>query len=80
MIHKTYDGTLAPDGHIELIDGVLPDQKMRVLITVLGPDADVAHNASAMTFESYLRTMPDVGTDADFSRIEGSMRDVDLAD
>ena len=34
----------------------------------------------AMTFEAYLRTMPDVGTDADFLRIEGSIRDVNLAD
>ncbi|ETW97010.1 MAG: hypothetical protein ETSY1_24335 [Candidatus Entotheonella factor] len=34
----------------------------------------------AMTFEAYLRTMPDVGTDADFSRIEGSIRDIDLTD
>ncbi len=32
-----------------------------------------------MTFEAYLRNMPDVGTDADFSRIEGAIRDVDLA-
>jgi len=31
------------------------------------------------TFEAYLRTIPDVGTDADFSRIEGAIRDVDLA-
>ncbi|ETX00701.1 MAG: hypothetical protein ETSY2_38605 [Candidatus Entotheonella gemina] len=30
-----------------------------------------------MTFEAYLRTMPDVGTDADFSRIEGLIRDFD---
>jgi len=34
----------------------------------------------AMTFEAYLRTMPDVGTDADFSRIIGSIGDVDLAE
>ena len=33
-----------------------------------------------MTFEAYLRTMPDVGTDADFARIEGSIRDIDLTD
>jgi antitoxin FitA len=32
-----------------------------------------------LTFEAYLRKMPDVGTDADFSRIEGSIRDVNLA-
>jgi len=31
-------------------------------------------------FEAYLRKMPDVGTDADFSRIEESIRDVDLAE
>jgi plasmid stability protein len=34
----------------------------------------------AMTFEAYLRKMPDVGTDGDFSRIEGSIRDVNLAE
>ena len=33
-----------------------------------------------MSFEAYLRKMPDVGTDADFSRIEGSIRDVNLAE
>jgi antitoxin FitA len=36
--------------------------------------------APALTFEAYLRNMPDVGTDADFSRIEGSIRDVNLAE
>ena len=36
--------------------------------------------ASTVTFEEYLRKMPDVGTDADFSRIEGTIRDIDLAD
>ena len=56
-------------------------------ITQLGPLAilrDVLlvgdQESSAMTFEAYLRKMPDVGTDADFSRIEGSIRDVNLAD
>jgi antitoxin FitA len=29
---------------------------------------------TAMTFEAYLMKMPDVGTDADFSRTEGSLR------
>jgi plasmid stability protein len=33
-----------------------------------------------MTFEAYLRKMPEVGTDADFSRIEGAIRDVSLAE
>ena len=37
-------------------------------------------DVSAATFEEYLREMPDVGTDADFSRVEGSIRDVNLAD
>jgi plasmid stability protein len=32
-----------------------------------------------MTFEAYLRTVPDVEMDVDVSRIEGSIRDVDLA-
>lgn len=39
-----------------------------------GPDAP------AMTFEAYLRKMPDVGTDADFSTVEGSLLDIDLAE
>lgn len=30
------------------------------------------------SFEEYLHSMPNVGTDDDFSRIEGSIRDVDL--
>ncbi len=33
-----------------------------------------------MTFEAYLRTMPDVGADEDFARIEGAIRDVALGD
>jgi plasmid stability protein len=32
-----------------------------------------------MSFERYLRAMPDVGIDADFSRVDGSFRPVDLA-
>jgi len=44
--------------------------------TLLVGDPDLP----TMTFEEYLRKMPDVGTDADFSRIEGSIRDVDLAE
>ncbi len=35
--------------------------------------------SAQMSFEQYLRTMPNVGTDADFDRIEGSIRDIDLA-
>ena len=31
-----------------------------------------------MTFETYLRTMPDVGTDDDFAQIEGVIRDLEL--
>jgi plasmid stability protein len=34
----------------------------------------------AMTFEQYLRRMPDVGEDADYARITGSIREADLAD
>lgn len=33
-----------------------------------------------LTFEAYLRTMPDVGTDADFARSEGSIRDINLSE
>ncbi len=31
------------------------------------------------TFEHYLRSMPDVGHDEDFARIEGALRDLDLS-
>jgi hypothetical protein len=31
----------------------------------------------ALTFETYLRTMPDVGTDDDFARNEGATREVE---
>jgi plasmid stability protein len=33
-----------------------------------------------LTFEAYLRTMPYVGTDADFARSEGSIRDINLSE
>ena len=32
------------------------------------------------TFEDYLRSMPDVGLDTDFERIEGKMREIDLSE
>jgi plasmid stability protein len=35
---------------------------------------------TASSFEQHLRAMPNVGEDADFSRIEGSMRPVDLSE
>jgi hypothetical protein len=38
------------------------------------------HVPLTMKFEEYLKQMPDVGTDADFSRIEGSIRDINLAE
>ena len=34
--------------------------------------------ASRPSLEGFLRTMPDVGNDDDFSRIEGHMREVEL--
>ena len=43
---------------------------------LLGPAAQQGE----ITFESYLQTMPNVGEDEDFSRIEGSMREIDLSD
>lgn len=43
-------------------------------------DALVSNGSESahQSFETYLRTMPDVGTDADFSRVEGEIRNVDL--
>lgn len=38
------------------------------------------HEPSPRTFEACLRKMPDVGTDADFARIEGSIRDVNVVE
>ena len=43
--------------------------------TLLGTEAE----ASEMSFEQYLRAMPDVGDDEDFRRIEGRIRVVDLS-
>ncbi len=80
MTNKTYDGTLSPDGKVVLHNAELPNEEMRVLVTVLGPHSAGPDVSPPMTFESYLRTMPDVGDDNDFSRIEGSMREIDLAD
>ena len=58
-----------------------------------GPSAEEEHRAilrevllgpagqqGEITFEAYLQTMPNVGGDKDFSRIEGSMREIDLSD
>lgn len=53
------------------------DEEHRAILreTLLGDNEAMP----TMSFEAYLRSMPDVGTDADFSRIEGSIREVDLA-
>ncbi len=48
-------------------------QQVRVIL-------EIEQEASAMTFEAYLRQMPDVGADGDFSRIEGSIGDVNLTE
>jgi plasmid stability protein len=53
------------------------DEHRAILRDVLSADEQ---ERPTMTFEAYLRNMPDVGTDADFSRIEGSIRGVDLAE
>lgn len=42
---------------------------------LLGPETE----SPSISFEQYLRTMPDVGDDEDFSRIDGRIRDVDLS-
>jgi len=55
----------------------LEDEHKAILHDVLLPSET---NSSKTTFEQYLRQMPDVGTDADFCRIEGTIRSVDLAD
>lgn len=57
MIQRTYDGTLSTDGRIQLNDAPLPERKMRVLVTVLGPEREVRDETP--TCEAHLRTMPD---------------------
>jgi antitoxin FitA len=52
------------------------EEHLAILRETLLDDSDTA---PAMTFEAYLRTMPDVGVDADFSRIDGAIREVDLS-
>ena len=49
--------------------------------TLLSDVSETANSqTAAMTFEPYVRAMPDVGEDADFSRITGNIRSADLAD
>jgi plasmid stability protein len=55
----------------------IEDEHRAILRDVLLADE---RETAATTFEAYLRKMPDVGTDADFSRIEGSIRDANLAE
>ncbi|MDA1013540.1 MAG: DNA-binding protein [Planctomycetota bacterium] len=57
-------------------DRSVDEEHREILRETLLVDSEAA---PTMTFEAYLRTMPAVGTDADVSRIEGSIRDVDLA-
>jgi hypothetical protein len=64
---------------------LLPQDEFEQLVNLARRHEGIAvrvqqDETTAMTFEAYLRTMPDVGTDADFSRIAGSLRDIDLAE
>jgi hypothetical protein len=54
---------------------VLKEEHKAILRDALLPIANETRDA---TFESYLRQMPDVGADSDFSMIEGSIGDVNL--
>lgn len=55
----------------------IEDEHRSILRDALLP---LNHESSAMTFEGYLRNMPEVGIDADFSRADGSIREVDLTE
>ena len=72
VIDAVYEhGTFRP---LEAIAPPLPEgQQVRVTV-------EIDQQTSSTTFEAYLRQMPDVGTDADFSRIEGTMRDLNLTE
>jgi hypothetical protein len=74
MIQRTYDGTLSTDGHIQLKDAPLPDRKMRVLVTVLGPEAEV-RDEPPTTYEPHLRTMPEVDVVPDLPHMENQTMD-----
>lgn len=58
-------------------NGVSTEEKRRILNEAMnGRDG----GKSKMSFKEFLMSMPDVGNDKDFARIEGSIRDVDLSD
>lgn len=54
------------------------EEEHRIILRQALLGADAADQS--VSFEQYLCSMPDVGTDEDFARIEGAMRDVDLSD
>ena len=54
------------------------EEEHRAILRKVLLEAEEEH--SEMTFEEYLRQMPDVGDDEDFARIEGVMRDIDFSE
>jgi predicted DNA-binding antitoxin AbrB/MazE fold protein len=82
------DGVLRPTQPIELQDG----SEVQIVIHTAsntaeqlangigdGPEHDEVDRQGISSFEAYLQSMPNAGQDADFSRIEGSIRDTGLA-
>ncbi|MBC8245446.1 MAG: DNA-binding protein [Verrucomicrobia bacterium] len=55
------------------------EEHRRILDQAMNGSGD-SKPKSKKSFEEFLLTMPNVGTDEDFARIEGTIRDVDLSD
>lgn len=61
------------------------EEHRRILRVALNESPDKASQGEAdatpkMSFEEFLMTMPNVGTDEDFARHKDYMRDIDLSD
>ena len=58
--------------------GVSAEEEHRRILrrALLGPEA----TRGTSEFKEYLLSMPDVGEDADFSRVPGAMREIDFSE
>lgn len=63
-------------------NGVSAEEEHRNILreAVNGKDEAIENEYSGMDFKQFLMAMPNVGTDEDFSGIEGAFREVDLSD
>ena len=61
-----------------LAHGISPEEELRRILrqALLGTEVD----STTKDFKEYLLAMPEVGEDSDFSRIPGTMREVDFSE